>query len=158
MTAAEALAATSPEGLLRTYAALTHHLHEAEHPTPGLTIIQSEKVTDLRRQRDLVAEELLRRIEPVDPEHPAMPPILFAAEACDSWVEQVTRLHGWEVRVTQTDGTVTTGELIRGTLRPGQRRDSVRHHRGRRRRRAQGLDRGPGLDLRLLMPPAPARD
>lgn len=46
----EKLRATSPEGLLRTFAALTHQMHDAEDDT------------DLRTQRAYVELELLHRM------------------------------------------------------------------------------------------------
>lgn len=61
-TVQEVLEATSGEGLLRAYAALTHQIHAAEHPAPRLTIIQSDRLADLRVQRDAVEAEVLRRM------------------------------------------------------------------------------------------------
>jgi hypothetical protein len=50
---------TSDEGLLRTFAALTHRLHSADRskrPDAGRLAL------DLRFQRDTVQEEILRRM------------------------------------------------------------------------------------------------
>lgn len=57
----ETLQNTTTDGLLTAFAALTHRIHAAEHPTPRLTIIQSETVTNLRAQRDLIRTEILSR-------------------------------------------------------------------------------------------------
>jgi len=46
---AEVLSQTSNEGLLRTFAALTHRLHETHS-------------LDVRAQRDIVQAEILRRM------------------------------------------------------------------------------------------------
>jgi len=69
----ELLPSTSPEGLLKAYASLTHQMH-------GLHTVDS---ADLREQRDLVEAELLRRMRPApqpDPlaamrrDRPVLPP------------------------------------------------------------------------------------
>lgn len=65
-TAEEVLAATSGPALLRTYAALTHRIHEAEARTRSLSDQMAGAavgaVSTLRQQRDLVEAEVLRRM------------------------------------------------------------------------------------------------
>lgn len=62
------LRSTSPEGLLDTYAALTHRLHGLRTALDSGVPSSSERVTlrsiqrDLRAQRDMVRGELLRRM------------------------------------------------------------------------------------------------
>ena len=55
---AHALAATSTEGLLTTFAALTHRMDEADRLK---NIIGTRPLADLRTQRDAVRDEILRR-------------------------------------------------------------------------------------------------
>lgn len=51
---------TSDEALLRTFAALTHRLHVADRKRGPVVAILA---MDLREQRDLVQEEILRRMK-----------------------------------------------------------------------------------------------
>lgn len=60
-TAAEALTATSDEGLLSTLLGLTHRIHTFESE-PGRTTAEVEHGNMLRTQRDLVRGEILRRM------------------------------------------------------------------------------------------------
>lgn len=53
--AARLLAETSNDGLLQTFAALTHRIHAAER-------VEAPVPTDLRLQRDMVRTEILRRM------------------------------------------------------------------------------------------------
>ena len=48
---------TSDEGLLKTFAALTHRLHVADRKPEHLAL-----AADLRAQRDIVQAEILRRM------------------------------------------------------------------------------------------------
>lgn len=59
-TAEEVLAATSDGGLLRTYAALTHRIHNAEKWRSGDGVPPDAR--GLRAQRDAVEGEILRRM------------------------------------------------------------------------------------------------
>jgi hypothetical protein len=67
-TATPALHDTSDAGLLTAYAALTHRIHEAAKVDRGAKVVTAEQVTDatrvddLRTQRDLVRDEILRRM------------------------------------------------------------------------------------------------
>lgn len=63
----QALAATSNEGLLRAFAALTHRMHEKRNEPLTLTMRPGRTtLTDLREQRDLVEAEVLRRMSTAD--------------------------------------------------------------------------------------------
>lgn len=53
----QALRRTSDEGLLKTFAALTHRLHAADRKTEHAALALS-----LRSQRDRVEQEILRRM------------------------------------------------------------------------------------------------
>jgi hypothetical protein len=53
--AAEVLRRTSNEGLLKTFAALTHRLHVADRA-------KADNALDIRVQRDHVEQEILRRM------------------------------------------------------------------------------------------------
>jgi hypothetical protein len=54
---AEALRRTSNEGLLKTFAALTHRLHAADRKAEHAAL-----ALDIRAQRDRVEQEILRRM------------------------------------------------------------------------------------------------
>lgn len=57
----ELLPSTSPEGLLKAYASLTHRIH-ANASSAKRPSVMAEVEQDLREQRDLVEGELLRRM------------------------------------------------------------------------------------------------
>lgn len=58
------LRATTNEGLLTAYAALTHRIHECRGDWHPMLARCSGPCTDLRAQRDLVHAEIIRRMQP----------------------------------------------------------------------------------------------
>lgn len=58
LEAASALRATSTDGLLTSFAQLTHRIGAAETGSKGL---RCRTTVDLRAQRDLIRAEILRR-------------------------------------------------------------------------------------------------
>lgn len=58
----EVLHTTSGETLLRTYASLTHRIHDHQEKPLSNVLHQQREGNDLRAQRDVLEAEILRRM------------------------------------------------------------------------------------------------